>query len=62
MLRYNYELHFERSKDTVITKCPNCGADLDPKGQNITCPYCNSKIVRKSKNLVLRKKEMILQD
>lgn len=59
---YNYELHFERSKDTVITKCPNCGADLDPKGQNITCPYCNSKIVRKSNNLVLRKKEMILQD
>lgn len=59
---YTYELHFERSVETVINKCPNCGAELDPKGQNITCPYCNSKIVRKSKNLVLRKKEMILQD
>ena len=59
---YNYELHFERSEETVVTKCPNCGAELDSKGQNITCPYCNSKIIRKSKNLVLRKKEMISQD
>ena len=59
---YTYELEFEKSKDTVITKCPSCGADLDPKGQSVTCEYCKAKIVRKSSNLVLRKKRMLRQE
>ena len=59
---YTYELHLERSRDTSVNNCPNCGGQLDPKGNAVTCPYCNSKIVRKSKNLVLRKKQMLIQD
>jgi len=62
ILTYTYELHFEKSKETSVTTCPNCGSKLDPKGQGVTCDYCHAKIVRKSSNLVLRKKEMLHQN
>ncbi len=62
ILTYTYELHFERSKETTVTTCPNCGSKLDPKGNGVTCDYCHAKIVRKSSNLVLRKKEMLHQN
>ena len=58
---YDYHLVFEKGRGEVITNCPNCGGELDPNGQSITCPYCNSNIVRKSGNLVLRKKRMLKQ-
>ena len=58
---YTYSLTFEKHKDIDIKECPNCSAELPTLGESVKCPYCGSVIERKSTNMVLVDKKMLVQ-
>lgn len=58
---YIYSLTFEKYKDVDIKECPNCKASLPTFGESVKCSYCGSIINKKSTNMVLIDKKMLLQ-
>ncbi len=59
--KYYYKLTFEKTSDSDIKYCPNCGAKL-PKGNSAKCEYCKSIIVKKTNNYILTDKKMLRQE
>lgn len=57
-----YVLTFTCSKEkaTDINKCPNCGAKVEGNATG-TCEHCKSKLINKTYNWVMSKKEKINQ-
>ncbi len=58
---YIYSLTFEKYKDVDIKECPNCKAPLPTFCESVKCSYCGSIINKKSTNMVLIDKKMLLQ-
>ena len=55
-----YLITLERSLDEKENSCINCGAPITDAASQV-CPYCDSVIVRGSKDFVMAKKENIGQ-
>lgn len=60
--RVTYEMKFRKTldKNEKITKCPNCGAEVDINTTGI-CPYCRSKLVVENTQWVLTQKRTLGQ-
>lgn len=62
-IRITYEMKFRQTldKSSLVTHCPNCGADLGAINGATTCKYCGSKIVSENAKWVLTDKKNIRQ-
>jgi len=54
----NYIITLERSRREEITNCPNCGAEIKDTASQV-CPFCDSVLVKGSKDFVIVKQENV---
>lgn len=61
-MHVKYEMKFRKSLDekNKVTKCPNCGADIEMNTSGI-CEYCHTKLVTENVKWVLTEKELLDQ-
>ena len=62
-MRVKYEMKFRQTLDESkkITKCPNCGADIEMNTSSI-CDYCHTKLVTENTKWVLTEKKTLDQE
>ncbi|MBR3249897.1 MAG: hypothetical protein IKF83_04310 [Clostridia bacterium] len=62
-LRVTYEMKFRQTldKNKKITKCPNCGAEVDINTSGV-CEYCHTKLVTENTRWVLTEKKTTNQE
>ncbi len=61
-MHVKYEIKFRKSLDenNKVTKCPNCGADIEMNTSGI-CEYCHTKLVTENTKWVLTEKKLLDQ-
>lgn len=61
-MKVNYDIKYRMTlnDNKVVTKCPNCGADLDINSSGV-CSYCRSKVFSETSNWVLSEIQVINQ-
>ena len=62
-VRITYEMKFRQTLDESkkVTKCPNCGADIEMNTSGI-CEYCHNKLVTENTKWVLTEKKTMNQE
>ena len=62
-VRVTYEMKFRQTLDTnkKVTKCPNCGADIEMNTTGV-CEYCRTKLVTENTKWVLTEKKTLNQE
>lgn len=62
-MRVKYEMKFRQTLDESkkVTKCPNCGADIEMNTTGV-CDYCHSKLVTENTKWVLTEKQTLDQE
>lgn len=62
-VRVTYEMKFRQTLDQSkkVTKCPNCGADIEMNTTGI-CEYCRTKLVTENTKWVLTQKKTMNQE
>lgn len=62
-VRITYEMKFRQTLDETkkVTKCPNCGAEIDMNTTGV-CDYCHTKLVTENTKWVLTEKQTLYQE
>ena len=62
-VRVTYEMKFRQSLDQSkkVTKCPNCGADIEMNTSGV-CEYCHTKLITENTKWVLTEKKTLNQE
>ena len=62
-MRIKYEMKFRQTLDETkkVTKCPNCGADIEMNTSGV-CDYCHTKLVTENTKWVLTEKQTLDQE